>query len=118
MGSSTERAWAAGFYDGEGSTGVTSRTSGRYTYRYLQVSVAQKDRRPLDRFVAAIGPANVRGPYTGKQKLGGPTYQVTYTGSRAEDAIALLWPYLSEPKREQIERKREEVGRSARDTAV
>jgi DNA-directed RNA polymerase specialized sigma24 family protein len=62
------------------------------------VKVSQKDRRPLDRFYAAIGVGRVTGPYEHDIH----TWQVG-GNSGARRALDLLWPYLSQPKREQAE---------------
>lgn len=101
---SLELAWAAGFFDGEGSAYVqySSRTKyaekGKYAYPAIQVT--QKDPRPLQRFMDALGGiGNVRGPY---DKHNGQCFWHK-AGKGALEVVEMLWPYLSEPKREQIE---------------
>jgi hypothetical protein len=96
--SETELAWAAGFYDGEGCT--FAKRTGRHWY--LNMMVAQNDRRPLDRFVAAIGVGRVRGPIQHTSPRSHEFYRVDLGSVASWKAINLLWPYLSEPKREQI----------------
>jgi hypothetical protein len=98
---SFELAWAAGFFDGEGTFSAPRRQDKKYCY--LTLSVAQKDPRPLHRFVRAIGAANVTGP--NKEGM----HHAQLTSTKAVLAAALLEPYLSEPKREQLTRAREEV---------
>lgn len=104
--STPELAWAAGFFDGEGSTVQTSRiTNGRSSRRYsrIQMSLAQNDRRPLDRFAAAVGAGSICGPYQFRRR--NPIY--IWRASSKRDVLAVinaLWLHLSEPKREQIER--------------
>lgn len=100
----TELAWAAGFFDGEGSTSLMGRKrkSGE-RYRYLTVQVSQKDPRPLFRFMGAVGVGQVYGPYASQRDK----YKFQATGPRAHIVIDLLWPYLSEPKREQATRAKE-----------
>lgn len=104
----TELAWAAGFFDGEGSTYLNRRKMKRYgrssgpahhTVTSPSCSIAQADNRPLHRFVAAVGAGKVRGPYKNK---GLGYYKVEYRG-RNLSALLLnkLWPYLSTPKQEQ-----------------
>jgi len=46
-----EEAWAAGFFDGEGST--SRRKNG--THYYPQIQIGQKDRRVLERFALMAG---------------------------------------------------------------
>jgi hypothetical protein len=95
---STELAWAAGFFDGEGC--FTVRHSRERPA--LVLSITQVDRRPLDRFAAILG-LKVLGPRT---RLDGynqkPWYLVKVTGKRAEELAKLLSRYLSEPKKEQL----------------
>lgn len=94
MDTELELAWAAGFFDGEGCS-----------KHYMTLSVGQKDRRPLDRFAAAVGYGNVTGPYLhGHKKNGDPIYchHWEVSGQKAVAVLRKLWPYLSEPKREQI----------------
>jgi hypothetical protein len=49
----TSDAWAAGFFEGEGTIGLTSAGGGR-SHR-LSVEVSQIDREPLDALMAAYG---------------------------------------------------------------
>jgi hypothetical protein len=93
-----ELAWAAGFFDGEGSV-----------YRYkgqgaLRLQIAQVDRRPLDRFRAAVLEiGRVNGPYPNKGLNRKPYWSWNVTSVESGQAvIALLWRFLSGPKREQI----------------
>jgi hypothetical protein len=87
-----EWAWAAGFFDGEGHCSFTGR--------HLILTISQVDRRPLDRFRAAVGDfGTIGGPY----RLEKFPYYSFRAGVREVDIIIdLLWAYLSEPKREQI----------------
>lgn len=98
---STELAWAAGFFDGEGYTGV------RYKPRSctLYVDVSQTDPRPLYRLMKAIG-GKVRGPYP---RVGNQKGVYRWQGGDKGTAVALarMIPYLSEPKLEQYDRARE-----------
>lgn len=97
MPSETELAWAAGFFDGEGCTTLAKKNANKT----VRVIVAQKDIRPLQRFVAAVGDRGKIYPPRGE-------HMVRHWASNAEpvarEVLALLWPYLSEPKREQAER--------------
>lgn len=96
-----EIAWAAGFYDGEGSTTTESREGKWFSVR---VSIFQVDRRALDRFKAAVGEGTIRGPYNrglGKKTKWKPYYQYAAAGPAAKRVIEKLWPYLGEVKKEQ-----------------
>jgi hypothetical protein len=91
-----ELAWAAGFFDGEGCTGLRSRG--------ISVSVNQTDPRPLLRFQGAVlGLGVMSGPLIHKNK---PAWSPrwTWAAQNFEDVqavVAMLWIFLSEPKREQ-----------------
>lgn len=97
-----ELAWAAGFFDGEGNVSLSHR---KKTYPQIVFQIAQSDRRPLDRFAAAVGGGTVRGPYQHKNKAHRPYFVFAFQGfERVSAGISLLWPWLSEPKREQAKR--------------
>jgi hypothetical protein len=120
--SETELAWAAGFYDGEGSVSVVypSKTLVRPEgYATLHMKVSQKDIRPLHRFCAAVGVGRVTGPYGNDMhswQIGG--------NPGVRQALTRLWPYLSPPKREQAEAaqavidSRPELARDARKRTI
>lgn len=100
MGLEAELAWAAGFFDGEGCVSVRNdRRPGR-TPR-LQLDIEQTDERPLVRFQAAVG----RGRMTLRPSRA-PSRKALYRLNMAHqdtiDTMAAVWPYLSEPKREQF----------------
>lgn len=93
-----ELAWAAGFFDGEGSTNVSRTNSGWY----IRINIQQNDREVLDRFRSAIGGlGNIRGPVQYKYNKN-PWYSYSLTGSKAHQVLNLLFPYLSSVKRNQI----------------
>ena len=100
MSDATELAWAAGFFDGEGTTGVLKRAR----RSYLSLRVVQVDPRPLRRFCEALGLGNFYGPYVRTNEKHSDYYAWCVGSSRAHAALDLLWPYLSEPKREQASR--------------
>lgn len=97
-----ELAWAAGFFDGEGYVGNVRSNK---HYRRAMLHVHQIRLEPLSRFQAALG-GNIgilSGPYsTGSNPNSSPTWRF-YTTSFMETqaVIALLWYWLSPPKREQ-----------------
>lgn len=113
MGSDTERAWAAGFFDGEGWVGVSrDKRPGRRLG--LQLSIEQVDPRPLERFKNAVGWS---GQVSRRSTKRAPARQIIHRihmGERATlSTISALWPYLSGPKREQFIRAATEVGYEA-----
>jgi LAGLIDADG endonuclease len=104
MANHTELAWAAGFIDGEGCFSILKGVK----YSYFRLTVAQVDRRPLDRLAKIFELGNVKGPY---QRSGvriiqyrAPIFNWTLTGTSAKKIYNLVQPYLSEPKQEQAQR--------------
>lgn len=87
---STELAWAAGFYDGEGCTALSKRGT-------VTLIVSQNRVEPLERFRAAVGFGRIYGPYGNNHQLH------ILRDDEARRTLELLWPYLSRPKREQAE---------------
>ena len=109
MGSlESERAWAAGFFDGEGSTSVCrDKRPGRKVA--CSLSIEQTDMRPLVRFKDAVGwRGNIvqRAPRAPRRKT---LYRIYMTNARTVATMQALWPWLSEPKREQFLRVCREV---------
>lgn len=103
---STELAWAAGFYDGEGSTSVaTVKQSSGKTYRYIKMSVSQNEREPLERFMAAVGEGKIVGPYKGRPRI----HHWNVVGAGASRTYSRIEPFLSGPKRRQFARVAGEV---------
>jgi hypothetical protein len=91
-----ELAWAAGFFDGEGTTYSNGRVP--------RVTVPQADIRPIERFHRAVGGVGkvvfVAPPKNFPSHK--PQWHWTVTKfEHAQAVIAMLWPWLSEPKREQ-----------------
>lgn len=89
-----ELAWAAGFFDGEGST---------YTDPNLRVSVVQNDPYVLERFMRATGDLGRMGGgkvIYGRAKKPLHTWR-TSDWREAQAVIALMWKWLSPQKREQ-----------------
>lgn len=90
-----ELAWAAGFFDGEGTTYLHPGHS-------LCVQIGQADREALDRFKAAVGGRGiVAGPY---EKCGGRKPMYYYRVQASEEALGViqkLLPLLCSQKVEQ-----------------
>lgn len=91
MNDPLELAWAAGFWDGEGSCYLNQG--------YARMSINQNDVRVLHRFQAAVE-CGIILPY----QQTGKTYWRWRT-NRYEEACQVadaLWPYLSEVKQDQL----------------
>lgn len=97
-----ELAWAAGFVDGEGCFTAWKRKKDR-GYGLI-FSTNQVDPRPLQRLVDALGMGTVSGPFSPPSHKGRPFYTVRLYQKNTWKMVELLWPYLSEPKKEQINR--------------
>ncbi len=96
-----ELAWAAGFFDGEGYVGVVK--AGK-RHKRMALHVHQTDPRPLLRFRNALGFGILAGPYDNKNGSPNrrPHYRYYVTSFMEVQAIvALLWTWLSEPKKQQ-----------------
>jgi hypothetical protein len=101
-GESHELAWAAGFYDGEGCTQLMSVNPRRAKdYPTIRIIVTQADLPILERFRRAVGDGNISGPITKNRPGRKPIYRLRKNGPAAVAILAKLWPWLSEPKREQ-----------------
>lgn len=93
----TERAWAAGFFDGEGHFTIGSG-------KYLRLVVVQTETTTLERFQRATGGyghiylRSNNQPAKWKQ---GWSFQLNALGD-VTYAVNLLWEFLSHPKRQQI----------------
>ena len=99
-------AWAAGFFDGEGSICCNrerNRTSTRVGSLKLTLGIAQaSDSEVLHRFKAAVGVGTVRGPFD--RQIDNQNIVFVYSVHNFEDvqyAIAQLWPWLGTRKRQQ-----------------
>jgi hypothetical protein len=100
--STTELAWAAGFFDGEGSTSLSHKKGTRWAT--VRMSIGQTSPIPLERFQRAVGGL---GKIHGPRKVANPNAkpQWYWTVAKSEDlrkVIDLLWEFLCEPKRQQI----------------
>jgi hypothetical protein len=91
----TELAWAAGFFDGEGSTGTHNRA--------LRLYLAQSETTTLERFQRAVGGLGyIRARRPPPQAHWQQEYDwccSRYAECRA--VLDALWPFLSWPKRAQ-----------------
>ena len=99
-----ELAWAAGFFDGEGSTyfQLRKQQKGRQRqYGYLTLSLNQTDPETLERFRDAVGIGSVYGPYNQKKDKWSPFWRYTIHNKDVDAVLTLLWPFLGTVKREQ-----------------
>jgi hypothetical protein len=105
-------AWAAGFFDGEWSFMVV-RNDGSHSPR---LTVGQTDPRPLYRFMAVFnGIGNVRGPYTRVKANHSPIWYYSVDGfEKVQALMAMMWPFLCEPKKQQATEMMAEVVPHAR----
>lgn len=101
MSTETEEAWAAGLFDGEGSTCIAGRIRTDGHRPSLRMTLSQKNTGPelLERFFSAVG-------YWGKVKERPDRPGVwtwSCTGEPCKKVLKVLWPYLSTPKRKQAD---------------
>jgi hypothetical protein len=104
-----EVAWAGGFFEGEGY--VSFHREAKRKRRGIVVGVLSTNRESLERFQAAVGVGNITGP----RKRRAPTHKLQYvwqTGSisDARSVLDMLWPYLSDQRREKAMRVLAEYG--------
>jgi hypothetical protein len=91
-----ELAWAAGFFDGEGSTSLRQIKGG---YSGLTLDIGQKDREVLDRFQAAVG--GLGKVYFNPSRPASPYSFTTGRFETIQAILAMLWPFLGTLKRAQ-----------------
>lgn len=82
-------------------------------YRYLTLQIGMTDRGPLERFAAAVGVGNVKGPYRSAsyRPEHASVYRWSVQGCKAEQVADALTPFLSATKAEQIKLHRGESRR-------
>jgi hypothetical protein len=88
-------AWAAGFYEGEGTIGY---------YNGLALKIPQVNKEPLDKFLAIAGVGRIIGPYTRNPKHKPQYVYQVFSFEHCQALIAMLWPWLSESRKLQIKR--------------
>jgi len=87
-------AWAAGFFDGEGTT--TTLNAKRDKYVYLRCSIAQKNVELLNKFKEVVGVGSIYKSNTREV--------YNWNCYKYEEVIQILnalWPYLGEQKKQQ-----------------
>lgn len=101
-GPELERAWAAGFFDGEGYVGANFRFNGTRRYRRIDVQITQIDPEVLERFRAAVGTGKVYGPYPQRRKSPMWKYGIGSVEG-VMHVLEVLRPYLCSRKLKQAE---------------
>lgn len=124
IGVDLELSWAAGFFDGEGTIFVNHLRRVKHADRpgcpaypviSVSASISHVRREPLDRFAAAINGRKPGGPYRQKDIRHSAYYRWDACGRPSvHRVLTLLWPYLSEPKKEQARRVWAELEASKR----
>lgn len=105
MSQDIERAWAAGFFDGEGCTSYVRTGRGEHVIA-MSIGQTSADGCPevLSRFLSAVVMGKIYGP-TQQRSNWTPKYTWQVTGRLMVMAVyALLAPYLSNVKREQYQK--------------
>lgn len=101
-----EVAWAAGFYEGEGCVTLITH---RQKYSYLRIKLPQVNREPLERLVDLFGCGWISKKTMPARKGDGirsDCHEWTVQGSHAERIIDVLYPWLSQKRRGQIDNAR------------
>lgn len=93
-----ERAWAAGFFDGEGNSYI-HKVKNR---RYVMLTVGQIELTILERFRTAVNCGQIYGPYKRGEYHWKPHWMWKATNrTDVLKALRALWPWLHYTKREQ-----------------
>jgi hypothetical protein len=114
---SEELAWAAGFFDGEGTVysfrtkrnRLIVRARIRQAYSDKEIASLAPYSEVLERFQRAVGCGSITGPHKISQtaRLQASWELSSHWG--IEHIMNLLWPYLSTVKKEQFEKASKEM---------
>ena len=97
-----ELAWAAGYFDGEGSIGCYGG-KGSGNNKSLALSVGNTQLEELERFKAAVGGVGtINGPYSKNKRKPFYSYRVQNVEG-VKFVVSCIWNYLSSNKRNDIE---------------
>ena len=108
-GGPTDVAWAAGFFDGEGTVGINRLNPTRAPYRGVEMEIPQSSDdgvpKVLLRFKEVVGRGSITGPHEPRNPWSQlPSYRWRLGGHLNVEATAgLLWPWLSAVRRIRIE---------------
>ena len=100
-----ELAWAAGFFDGEGTTHAIKQRKGRASGAKIMMALPQTNLETLERFQRAVGVGVIYGPHVfkGNKHQRSPMWRwQAHQWQDVQVAIAKLWKYLSRPKKDQF----------------
>jgi hypothetical protein len=92
--SDVDIAWAAGLFDGEGSTSILKAQ--RDKYAYVRMNVPQKYREVLDKFMTVVQVGKIY-----KHNSRDMHSLDIYKQEDVVSALNLLWPHISEIKKKQ-----------------
>lgn len=87
-----EAAWAAGFFDGEGTTSVLKTQRDKYSY--FRMSVPQKYPELLERFLNIVKVGRIY-----KHSRGDMYSWNCYKKEDVIETLNMLWPFLGETKK-------------------
>jgi hypothetical protein len=126
MSAATELAWAAGFFDGEGSTTTGKHVNARgITKFYIRMTMEQAGDNPdppqvLTRFRAAVKGGTIHGPYQSSRTafVRRPMWGWRASGSEVYRILNLLLPYMGEVKIQQANRAIDKVDTNSQQTAT
>ena len=102
MPSEAEIAWAAGFFEGEGSAGVYIDYRRPHLPGSPRASLSQNDEGPVRRFqqIVGMGSVSLIGPYPSRPK---PVWFWQCTNRKDLPRLVTLMPWLSPRRRAQIQ---------------
>ena len=96
MSARTDLAWAAGFFDGEGSTYTAPANNNSSSIR---IGISQNDPEVLERFAEAVGVGRITGPHPYGTN---PRWNYQTGGlANVQYVLGQLWPWLGKVKLEQ-----------------
>lgn len=101
----TDVAWAAGFFDGEGTIIIreAKKSNGKPVYS-IHIGITQREREPLDKFSKIFEGGKIGLKPNSQNKVGKQFYyNWRLFGLNACRALEKMLPYLSTDKREQAE---------------
>jgi hypothetical protein len=101
---SADLRWHAGFVDGEGCIRIARRNPGNGANDIfsLELTISQNRLETLEYFKAGLGIRSSIYVYPCTGNLRRPVYGLTYRCTRANQALALLVPYLVRKRREAL----------------
>lgn len=97
-------AWAAGFFDGEGTVGIgrDRRKDPDRPFRTIRLMLAQVDARPLIQFQAIVGIGGRVAIHTDASSRHAPCHRLQIqTFEYVQAIVAMMWNFLSPQKRDQ-----------------